>query len=510
MTSAFAGIGIATRGLYTSQAGLLVTSNNISNVSTTGYSRQVVNQSAVGPAAAYSSSGIIGGGSQVNSIDRVRNLRLDEKYWRENTSLGQWGAKSTALTEIESVLGEPSDNGFSTVMEDFTAALEDLSTNPSDTSVRTSVRQTAVAFCEYLNETAQRLSQLRNEANQDVQTTVTEINSYCKQIAELNDKIRLAAASGASTNEMEDQRGLLIDKLSELVDIDVNQTAAGTNSTAVIWSISVNGKALVNGGKAEQLECYQITDGSTQNGMYGIRWASTGDDFTAAGGALKAYLDLRDGTGTDGEYQGIPYYIDQLDKFAQTFAKAVNEGTFADGTDYYSGHADGLGADGSTTGVRFFSYDGISSDELMASGADMDEIYGNITAANISLSFDILDNLDNIAAASTDGGSENNENVDAIISLLQDSKMFNKGTPEDFMNAIIATLGTNSSYAQRMNDSQSKIVKNADDRRTSVSGVSTNEETVNLTVYEQAYEASAKMMSVWSSIYEETIDLISY
>jgi len=269
---------------------------------------------------------------------------------------------------------------------------------------------------------------------------------------------------------------------------------------------------LVQGGKSEDLSCYQITDGGDQNNMYGIRWVNTGNDVKIGGGVLKAYLDLRDGDGTDGVYQGIPCYMEQLDEFARTFAKAFNEGVFADGNDYYTGHADGVGTDGTTTNIHFFSYNETASaeiQELLAQGATISEVYSKITADNISLSSDILNDLDNIAAASSEGGSENNETINAIISLLQDNDMFNKGTPEDFMNSIIATLGTNSSYAQRMNDSQSAIVKNVNDRRTSVSGVSTNEETANLTIYEQAYEASAQMVSVWNAVYEETINLLS-
>ncbi|HBS59840.1 MAG TPA: flagellar hook-associated protein FlgK, partial [Firmicutes bacterium] len=97
MASTFAGLAIAARGLYASQTGLLVTGNNISNVNTAGYSRQVVNQSAASPAAVYAGKGVIGGGVQVNAVDRVRNIRLDEKYWQENTDLGEWQTKADAL-----------------------------------------------------------------------------------------------------------------------------------------------------------------------------------------------------------------------------------------------------------------------------------------------------------------------------------------------------------------------------------------------------------------------------
>jgi flagellar hook-associated protein 1 FlgK len=145
----------------------------------------------------------------------------------------------------------------------------------------------------------------------------------------------------------------------------------------------------------------------------------------------------------------------------------------------------------------------------MASGADTAAVYANITAATISLSEDVLNDAGNIATASASGEAGNNENINELISICQDAGMFNGGTPEDFMNSIIATLGSESSYAQRLSGSKSSILKNIDDRRISVSGVSSDEETANLTKYEQAYNASATMVSIWNNIYEETINLVS-
>jgi len=501
MASTFAGLAIAARGLYASQTGLLVTGNNISNVNTAGYSRQVVNQSAASPAAVYAGKGVIGGGVQVNAVDRVRNIRLDEKYWQENTDLGEWQTKADTLTELEELLTSTTD-GYSEIMNDFYEALESLANNAGDTSVRTAVRSAGEELCGYLNNAAAELRQLQQDCNTDVVTTVTRINAYSQQIADLNEQIRLAGASGADTNTLEDQRALLVDKLSSLVSITVDQSA----DNAAAFTISTAGGVLVSGNTANLLETYQNTDG-----LYDVRWQDTGDAFTPAGGSLKAYLDLRDGTGIDGGYQGIPYYTAQLNEFARTLAAAFNEGIYADGADYGNGHADGYGTNGQT-GIRFFSYDKTSSADLQAlldGGATMDEVYSKITAANISLSSDIYDDVGHIAAASAAGEEANNEIVNSLISMLQDNKMFNKGTPEDFMNSLVATLGTNSASAQRMADNQATIVKRVGDRRTSVSGVSTNEETANLTIYEQAYEASSQVVSVWNEVYAVTINLIS-
>lgn len=511
MNSTFMGLAIATRGLIASQGGLAVTSTNISNANTEGYTRQTVNQTAAGPAAVYNGRACIGSGAQVNSIDRVRDTRLDQKYWQENQALGEWETKADALNEIEEIFGEPSSNGFSTTMNGFYSALEDLSKDPSSASARENVKEEGVSVCKYLNDEAHRLSQLRQDTNSTVKTNVEEINSYTTQIAELNKKIRQAASVSADTNALEDERVGLIDKLSKLTKVSANEIVVGKQPDGTedkILSINVDGQTLVSDGEARKLECYEIQDGSNQNGMYGVRWQDTGESFNPSNGALKGALDIRDGTGNGGEYEGVCYCINQLDKLSRTFAKAFNEGVFLDGNSYYAGHAGGVGADGST-GIRFFSFDGKSSAALIASGTDIDTAYNNVIAANISLSQDIQDDFNKIAASSATGGSENNQNISDIIKLCKDTRLFNKGNPEDFMNSIVSTLGTGSSYAQRNTDNLNKVVKNVNDRRMSVSGVSVNEETGNLTKYEQAYDASSQMVNVWNSIYKETINLIS-
>ncbi|HWR44984.1 flagellar hook-associated protein FlgK [Sporomusa sp.] len=480
MASTFAGLSISSRGLFTSAAALEVTSNNISNANTTGYSRQVVNQKAVGPAAVYNGS-YIGSGSEITSVTSVRNFRLDQKYWRESGQLGELTTKSDMLSQIEDVIGDTDDNSLTAVLDDFYSAMEDLSSDPSSSATRAAMKEAGVAVSEYLNTVSAQLTQLREDANNEVKTSVDQINSYASQIATLNTKIRVATASGSSTNELEDQRTLLIDELSSIVDVAVTKTVVGQladGSDDIKLSVSISGSTVVNDGVAQQL-AYSEND----EGLYSIRWQDTGASFEATGGQLKASLDLRDGSGTDSEYKGIPYYLNQLDEFASTFAEAFNEV-----------HASGYGLDGST-GIDFFTSGDSSST--------------TITAANMTLSADVLEDTDKIAAASAaDDGSDNNKNMAALIELCEESEMFGSGTAEDFINSIISTLGTASEHAATMTSKQSTFVTNIDSRRASVSGVSTNEETANLTKYEAAYNASAQMISVWQEVYETTINMV--
>ncbi len=456
MVTTFSGLYTASRGLYVSLAAEAVTTNNISNANTTGYSRKTVAQTSIGPAAVYVKSTDTGGGAEVTSISRTRSKLLDQKYWQESSVNGEWSTKSSYLTQLESVMGATSTNGYSTIMEEFNSSLEDLSTDPSSSDARTAVQQAGVAVCDYLNSMAKSFSDLRDDVNADVKTTVEEINAYSTQIANLNEQIQRAAVAGADVSDLEDQRGVLLDKLSVLVSIDVSETTVATSvngDKVTTLTISIAGGTLVSGGTARTLECNQITGSSdsSQNGMYEVCWSDTQKTVSPDDGQLGALLELRDGTGENSEYKGILYYMNQLDDFAQTFAEAFNEGTAS-----YSGHADGYGSDDST-GVRFFSYDETVSPDSTATASDLTTFYSHITAASISLSSDVLDDVAKIAAASAADEAENSENVSDLIDLCASNEMFAGTSAEDAMNSIVATLGTSSSYAATQSERHDSI-----------------------------------------------------
>ncbi|TWH47383.1 flagellar hook-associated protein FlgK [Sporomusa sp. KB1] len=500
MASTFAGLSIANRGLTAAQVGLTVTTNNMSNIDTDGYSRQVVSQSSIGPAAVYSSS-LVGSGVEVTSVDRVNSFRLNQKYWQENSAASELEVQSTYMEQIEEVFGTTSSSYISSALDSLEAELETLADDPTDTTVRATVLSYAESFCEQLNSAAEELESIRSQLNTEVYTAVEEINSYASQIAELNSQISTASASGASTNDLEDQRDLLVDELSSLVGIDV--TAADDGS----YTITVDGVTLVKGDEANELECYTVTDSDSDSyGMYGIRWAESGDDFDSGdSGALTGYLQMRDGSTSDSK--GIVYYMNQLDEFAQTFAQAFNEGVTTDDDTTYSGHADGYGLN-DTTGIRFFTYDGVSSDEFVNSGSDLEDAYSNITAANISVSKDIQDDTNKIAASSTAGDESNADVLDDIIDICSDVNISGNSTATEMYNVIVATVAGDSASAATAYASKSATATYINTSRTSVSGVSSDEETVNLTTYQSAYAASAAMVSAWNELYDTTLAMV--
>lgn len=506
--NSFFGLNIAVKGLQASQMSIYTVDHNISNVDTPGYSRQLTSQKASIPLKAYNRSGMIGTGVDFTAVLRVRDKFLDQRYWHQNIKYGEWNVKSNSMSELEALMNETSKNGLSTVLGNFSSALEELAKDPDSQQTRAVVVQNGESLCKYLSNAASNLLSLKKDYNSNVKVKVNEINSYAKQIRDLNEQIYKAELDGSPANDLRDQRTLLVDKLSALADIQVNEVEAGTlpnGSKDVRFQIVLDGVSLVNHFNVNEMECYTIDEGSTRDGMYGIRWSKTGMDVEFESGEIKGYLDMRDGTGQNGEYKGIPYYMSRLDNFARVFAKAFNEGIYSDGTYGCSGHAGGIGTDGST-GVRFFTCGGKSSEDFMGSSSDLESVYSSITAANITIASDIKEDYGKIAAASANGEAGNSSNLDGLIGIFSDGGVFAEGKPEDYVNSIMSTMGVDTSHAARMYSSYKNILDQLDNSRTSVSGVSLDEETANLVRYQQAYNASAKMISVLDEILNKLIN----
>jgi len=524
--SSFFGLTVAVNGLYTAQRNLDVINHNLSNINTPGYSRQQAVQTASKPMSLLDGTGMLGTGSEVTAVNRVRDEYLDFKYWSENVTYGEWSIKAELLSDIETTFNEPSDSGFTTILNDFYNALQELAKDPSSEATRALVKQRGVTMAKYFNSLASHFEKLQADINYNIKTKVEEVNSLASQIQQLNRQIYTFELDGNTANDLRDQRTLLVDKLSKIINIEANEIVVGKlpdGRDEKHFVITVGGKALVNHFNVSKLEVYQRDESQRLNeedipNLYNIRWAD-GNSVDITGGELKGYLDVRDGnggkTGVDGNtkspnYKGIPYYIGKLNEFVRTFAMAFNEGL--DGT---PGHADGYRLDSvegdSPSGIRFFTITGsdgnsISSSDFMSLSADINEVYNKITAKNFAVSADIMNDLNAISCSSEAGQVGNIENLNSLIKMRQNSHMFSEGAPEDYMKSLVAMLGIDSQQAVRYTDNQEVIIDQIENRRLSVSGVLMDEEFANLIRHQHAYNACAKMITTMSEIYNTLIN----
>jgi flagellar hook-associated protein 1 len=553
MRQSFFGINVALSGLYTSQRNLDTVGHNISNATTPGYSRQLSVQNASRPIAVLDGTGMIGTGSEVLSVDRIRDEYLDFKYWSENIANGEWSAKAELLAEVETTFGEPSNSGFVTIMNDFFNAYQELAKDPSSPAVRALVREKGVTMAKYFNNTATRFDKLQEDINDKVKLNVDQINSIASQVQQLNKQIYSFELTGNAANDLRDSRTLLVDQLSKMINIQATEVSYGklpNGADDIHFLITVGGKALVDHYNISKLKVEQRTDTLTPgkplrlntedvSNLYNVAWED-GNKLVLTGGELKGLLDVRDGK--DGEvgldtttkspvYKGIPYYQKKLNDFVRTFAMAFNEGyannsvgSLVDG----KGHVDGWGLDAditgpgiASTGTRFFTMFGIgdvpiSSGAFIASvltpindgtvNSDLVDAYQNITAKNFTVSSDVMNNTNTIATSDVAGQNGNINILNQIIKVRSNTSLFFEGAPEDYMKSLIAGMGIDAQQANRFQSSQDAIVKQIDNRRMSVSGVELNEEMTSMVKFQQAYNASARMIVTMSEIYDTLIN----
>ena len=315
MASTFFGLTIASSGLNTSQAQINTTANNISNVNTEGYSKQVVNTVASSALRCYASWGTTGTGVEAQSVTQRRDLYYDEKYWNNQTSLGFYTKKEYYMNQIQDYFNENNSNtGFTTIYTKMFNAMSTMQGSPGDDTVRKQFISSAKQLTEYFNQLSTKLSDLQNSINDEIKTAVDDINSVAEKVAILNKQINVIEQGGGHANELRDQRALLIDKLSEIVDVDVKEVDVKNSNNpdmytgATYYYVYINGQQLVDTYEYNTLAVKsrsneQYFNQSDIEGLYDIVWAKDGDKFNATpstgGGELKAMFEVRDGNNNE-------------------------------------------------------------------------------------------------------------------------------------------------------------------------------------------------------------------
>lgn len=544
--TSFMGMEIAMRGLYSAQRGMAIASHNVDNTNTPGYSRQVMNQTAARPMLVANSAGMLGMGSDVVGIDRIRDTYLDEKYWSESQYYGEWNVKTTIIDDMQAIYNEPSDNGFTTIINDFYSALQQLSTDPSSPSTRNAVKEKGVMVAKYFNSVAAHFDGMQEDLNNMVNAKVSEVNTLADQIKDLNLQIYNFEVMGNKANDLRDRRSNLVDQLSKLANCSAYEVETGlklpNGEPEKRFVVTISGKAIIDHELVVHLQAktrQQKLNSEDLDNLLEVSWED-GNKLKVKSGELKAYLDMRDGNDgepglngvTSPDCKGIPYYQRKMNEFVQAFARSFNEGIIDDDgdgdLDNIAGHVDGYTrnsvAGDPPAGIRFFTY--LGADGKPVKSADFqstafsqaatkgvtdnagtpydDRImvgYENITAKNFSISFEIdADPVNNIAASAAAGQSGNNENLLSVMEMRHNTYLFMEGSGEDFIKTLISSLGVDGQQYEAYQQAQEGIIQQLDNRRQSISGVSLNEEMTNMVKYQQIYGASAKMIEAFSEM----------
>ncbi|GAA0817793.1 flagellar hook-associated protein FlgK [Spirilliplanes yamanashiensis] len=455
MSSTFSGISGALSSLQAQRRGLDVTGQNIANANTEGYSRQRVNMESQGAGivpARWSVGTQVGDGVRVAEVERVRNEFLENKGRAEHSTNAYLANQASVYGYIESSFGEPSDTGIQRQMSDFWAAFSTVSTNPDSkegVAARTVVMTRAETLITGMKDAKGSLTTQWDSTRTQLDAYVNDVNTTASTIANLNDTIRRANASGLPVNELADQRDQLTMHLSKLTGATA---VARDDGTADVF---LNGSTLVSGVSARQIEV-QGAGRLTEAGSDPVRIAfADSSNPVTLGGTM--------GSVTESLSKTIPGYADALDGIARSLADTVN-----------AVHTTGYGSDG-VTGRPFFA--GTTADTLRVA----------ITSPT------------QVAASAEPGGSLDNSIAEKLAKL----GTANNG-PDAQYRSLIGRLGVESQSAARRSDIQGVITERSDAARESESGVSLDEEMTNLLSYQRSYEAASRVIST----IDEVLDVL--
>lgn len=381
MSGLFGSFNIAKRGIGVAQSTIDVTSHNITNANTPGYSRQRAKIETTRPYGGNGKfdtvvPGQVGTGAQVASIERIRDNFLDYQVRGENSSLGKYDVRANYLHEVENIYNEPSDTGISTLMGKFFDSFQELSKQPQSSNSRTVVAQTTLALTDALNHTYTQLEELQTNAKMNLKNNVTEVNSYLDQINQLNKEIIQVKSSGMMPNDLMDKRDSLLDQLSYKFNISINKSdfegidvrpedANGMKYPNLVNSApdgEVSRLSFISEIKADPrnpgvhvITYYKEGDTSSGDSIQTLRvnglsdedvrnleasrilWgdangqAVKGDGYPIGNGQLIDASDLKVFSPTHGEVAGnisvqkdIQNYMDELDSLAKAIAFSVN------------------------------------------------------------------------------------------------------------------------------------------------------------------------------------------
>lgn len=651
MASQFFGLNTAYTGLLASNAALNTTANNIANVQTDGFSRQQVVQQASEAIRVFQTYGCAGAGVDTLAIERVRDEFYDTKYWNNNERLGEYSVKEYYMKQIEAYFTDDGvATGFKTIFDNMMiTGMEELMKNPSDTATKTQFVGTAEALAEYFNNLSGNLQALQKDVNKEIKLMVDEINSLASEIATLNTQINVIELSGSKANELRDRRTLLLDELSEIVDIDVTETPIidsnnpdrETGANRFLVKIA-GGQILVDTGEYNGLECiarenYEKVNQTDIDGLYDVYWEN-GDKFNlynaAMGGSLQGLIQMRDGTNseyfsgdiigvgttedgrqdtvtiqvTDGylqdlnkcnlsdqggvinlggreyyydswtynctydengeavctytftlsgsplndsrltndrvgktakigaglSYQGIPYYMSQMNQWLRTFSQHFNDILQSGydtngnaGTVLFTGnYASEDGQYDLAKEYRYDTYDyedyleqvealvesGMTEEEAKkAAGISVDvssDSYYKLTAENFSV-LDALSADPSLLATrkNLSDGVEQYDLLEELRDMVYDEKQMNfRGSnASEFLQCILSDVALNASRANIFSQNYSDIAGTIDTQRMSISGVDEDEEAINLIKYQNAYNLASKMIQILTEVYDRLI-----
>ena len=515
MASFGGSLNIGTSAIHAAQRGLDITGQNIANSATPGYTRQRVELESIGGPgirAFWSRYDGVGEGVKITGIKRMNDEFLEARARNSNAALGSVEEQAKTMAAIERTFGEPSTTGLQSKLADFWNAWGKVGNDPKGMAPKNLVYERAGEVANHLNMMANSLETQWEDTTAELNANITDINTMAGDVARLNEAIRQNNIAKVPANELLDQRDLLIARIASLTGATVKPAAldqnADFNSQAV--DVYIGGNKLVDGTMYSKLtlvddnEGAYPTDGSrpeTVSVEWGAKYDTTNREVEPAPvGEEVAIVSGRIAGQLDGLNTTIPDYMADLDGIAQTFAKTVNEQQTA-------GHWFTMNGD-----VVEESGDG---EALFTDGeGDSDDGVGGVTnfrAANIQLGAGTSASSLATSAGNPKPDPTNPDappaSLDGNNALAMSRHLSDPAGADANYRSLVVKLGTEAQSVNRNVEVQRNVVKQAEDARDNVAGVSLNEEMTNLIRFQHSFSAAAKFIGVIDQTMETLINM---
>lgn len=563
---------IGSSGLQTSQNALNTTAHNLSNVDTTGYTRQQVQQSnrayvtlSTDPKSiANKQTGL---GVTYSRVKQVRDYFLDKTYRKESGRSMFYEVSTEVMEEVESQLGELNGEAFQTTMTDFWTAVQELSKDPSSSVTQGLIVQRASEFVQRASAVYDGLSSYQDNLNTQIRQNVDKINKYGNQLLTLNDQIRAIESGGIEhANDLRDARNQILDELAELTNMSFSEDRYGS------VSVQIEGVDFVKDGT-----CYEIamkTDEATgfvtpfwpmnasyitrDDGtrVYNIDGAEVFDlsieissDLGTDIGGLKAmllargdhranYTDLAEGK-YDSVSQSVVMNIQgEFDQMIHNVVTKIND-ILADAAGVQEGQ---LTINGQTETYRYCTvdqdgymrmedgspiqlftkvttdgYEKVTTDDgkeywvMKKEKADSPEsLY---TIGNLQVNPTLMQEPSKLGFRLADG-SEDKATADALkAAFTEEAYTLNpnvqkKTTFVDYYTDLVSQVANSGYVFRSIYENQVNTVEATQSAREQVVGVSTDEELSNMIKFQNAYNASSRYINVISEMLEHIISTL--
>ncbi|MEG0615315.1 MAG: flagellar hook-associated protein FlgK [Oscillospiraceae bacterium] len=528
----FLGFETMRRSIYAAQKCLDISGNNLANVHTSGYTRQRVDLVSIntpGGNLGYKTNvALAGAGVDTPGVTQVRDSFLDKRYRELNADATEAGTTASILTDIENVIDSMGDigKGFKGSYESFIAALNSYSSDHPDRVELANISlQSAKQLVQTLHDYDTKLNQIGTQTEFELNTATARITEISRQIATLNKQIEDGYVSGgditvtgneykANTkygpNELKDQRNLLLDELAQYGNTKVTENDNGS------INVEFAGKTFV-----KDQEHYGISSQKDANGAMTLQRTdymgnpieeiAVGKNADLTTGALKGYTEMFNGAGIyhdspeivisgDNNFcttNGIPYYKKMIDALANTVAAAFNKATSNEAAD--------------PAFKREMFSTGVAGEPIKASNIKISDAWEK-DPEMITKSIRWVDDADHSKGIENfipKGEELWTGNINKLLSVDKEQLNFkldhtdpngvvdSKCTIESYVSIWNNKLGNEIKYQNGVYDSADAMVLNIEESRAAVSGVSMQEEGINMMDFQKWFNASSRMMTTF-------------